>query len=264
MDFNFTTNKSYAFTCTDCGDFNVTVNLVSDNSIQSSYPGGSVFELGDIADLTFVGNGNITLKGGSGADGSKSGDNGTDGGIAVICDTLTINNTGFINIYGGNGGNGADGINGADANSYDSSAYAGADAGTGGKGGDSIKVNVAVFVTQNAYLFGGNGGNGGCGGNGGNGVTYQGQGPTNAHNTPGNGGNAGNGGNGGNGGDTGLKYNLDNGSCGGQGGKGGDSGTPGTPGHFWWDPWIGDNQHWYGNSGNPGKSGNNGLTGNGA
>jgi len=251
-------NSWYGDSAQDVG-MHLTIDCTGTNSITATASGGTAIT--NRKDLIFTGAGTLTVTAGDGTSATTAGGSGSDGGTAIIADNITVNMSGKITVYGGDGGHGEDGTSGTDASDYDKSATSGTDGGHGGNGGHAISVKSINLVTNNIYLYGGDGGDGGHGGNGGNGKSYQGRGPTNIHNTPGNGGDAGDGGDGGDGGDTGLSFNLNNGSVGGDGGDGGDAGTAGVAGHFWWDPWIGDNQHWYGNPGGTGDDGDDGTRG---
>lgn len=262
IDFSFTTGKESAIGLNNCNNVNLQLDIIGVCDINTTYLSGRIIDLGSSSNITIVGTGNLKVAGGPGASGTDFGQDGDDGGTAITANNIIIDISGKLEVIGGKGGDGKAGSDGKGASSYDSSGTAGKNGGNGGAGGHAIIVQSAQIITpSNIYLYGGNGGKGGNGGNGGNGVTYQGQGPTNIHNDPGNGGAAGNGGNGGNGGNTGLLYDLGNGSCGGTGGIGGSKGTPGVAGCFWWDPWIGSNQYWYGNAGSEGTNGSNGTNG---
>ncbi len=216
--------------------------------------------------VTLTVNGESIVYGSNGTNATSAGANGTDGADAIDFSAsqnakFIIAGAGKLTVKGGDGGNGKDGSNGTAASKYQGSGTAGQSGGNGGNGGDALCVTTVDILSPKTVLLGGNGGNGGKGGNGGNGVTHEGKGPTNIHDTPGNGGNGANGGNGGNGGNTGLSYDLANGSRGGNGGAGGAAGIGGKAGCFWWDPWIGANQYWYGNAGAAGSVGTNGTNG---
>lgn len=257
-NFSFKTNyQSFAIGLYECSETNITLDVSGNCAIGTLADGGNIINV-STANLTILGSGNLTITAGNGAPGQNDGDNGGNGGVGIIANNLIINTYGCLTVNGGNGGNGHNGANGIGASSYTDSGAAGGDGGAGGNGGDAINVAnmVNIITEENTYLFGGAGGTGGNGGNGGNGVTYQGQGPTNIHSTPGNGGAAGNGGAGGNGGKGGAK-----GSCG-TGGNGGSQGTPGKAGCFWWKPWIGAVQEWFGNDGAAGANGAKGKDGN--
>ncbi len=104
---------------------------------------------------------------------------GSDGAIAIIAKSLTINTFGTLEVYGGNGGAGFAG----EDKEYTTKNYVGDAGGDGGNGGNGAKcADCEHFYILNAYsiLFvtgdGGNGGDGGkgsnsrfIGGNGGNG-----------------------------------------------------------------------------------------------
>lgn len=252
--------KGYLTKTDNSVNLNMTIDCSGNNTIKAPDEKSAIIKF---TSVTFTGEGSMSITGGNGVSATTEGGSGSDGGAAIIVDRLTVNMTGMLTVSGGNGGNGKAGYNGTDASSYTESGTAGQDGGHGGNGGNAIIVNSSNIITpSNTYLYGGDGGVGGNGGNGGNGVTHQGQGPTNSHSDPGNGGDAGGGGDGGDGGNTGLSYDLGNGSCGGKGGVGGSKGTEGCEGCFWWHPWIGSNQYWYGSAGVVGEDGNSGANGN--
>ncbi len=217
----------------------------------------------NMENVIFTGNGIFNVYGKNGSHAKNYGENGTPGYAAMTITNITIDMLGELNAYGGDGGNGKEGASGNNASSYDRSATSGKDGGHGGNGGDAISTQRINLVTKNIHLYGGKGGDGGNGGNGGNGKSETSGAPVNWHKTPGNGGNAGRGGNGGNGGNTGISFDLYNGSCGGKGGKFGKAGSSGKAGHFYWVPWIGKTQNWYGNPGADNISGTPGSTGKG-
>lgn len=264
-DMNFSSglgiiNSWYGDSAQDVGMY-LTIDCLGTNTITATSNGATAIL--NHKNLIITGSGSLSVEGGNGASATTDGDSGSDGGTAIIVDHLTVNMTGKLTVTGGNGGNGKAGYNGTGASSYTGSGTAGQDGGHGGNGGNAIIVNSANIITpSNTYLFGGDGGAGAKGGDGGNGVTHEGKGPTNIHDDPGNGGAAGDGGDGGDGGNTGLSYDLGNGSCGGKGGSGGSKGTEGCAGCFWWDPWIGANQYWYGSAGAAGEDGDSGTNGN--
>ena len=176
--------------------------------------------------LKITGSADMSIYGGDGIDGTADSVDGTNGGVGILSNSLTIELTGSLSIYGGNGGNGATGADGIKSTGEKK----GTDGKIGGNGGDG---NFAVFCKTlnvdcyNITLIGGNGGNGGDGGKGGNGeVVWSGSGNYDA-------GNGGDGGVGGNGcaslqvsdtckilGD--LLVITGDGGDGGKGGKGGD------------------------------------------
>ncbi len=264
VNFNFTTNQSSAISLLE-SDLGMILNIdvAGTCSIDTTYSSGNIIS-GYTNTVKFTGSGNMTIAAGDGSHAFSAGGHGQNGGVAIIADNLIVDmkEGGILTIYGGDGGNGRAGNHGNGASSYTDSGEHGQNGGNGGNGGNAILVETYEIITaSHTYLYGGDGGDGGDGGNGGNGVTHQGKGPTNTHDTPGNGGNAGKGGDGGDGGNTGLSYDLGNGSSGGDGGDGGTAGTPGCAGHFWWDPWIGANQHWYGADGNLASDGEDGIDG---
>lgn len=146
----------------------------------------------------------LTLKGGKGAAGVNYGDNGGNGGNGFIADNITVDMTGTLNVYGGNGGNGAAGENGRGGynggNSFWWSSNNGESGHDGGRGGDGGTGNLAVrsksqilVINGTVRMYGGSSGNSGNGGNGGSGGNGSTAGAVGA--TGGRGGDAGRGGN---------------------------------------------------------------------
>ena len=117
--------------------------------------------------ITFTGSGTLDIYGGDGADATKAGDNGADGGIGIIANNVVVDMTGTLNVYGGNGGKGAAGRDqkiGIDTKNGPP-ATATTSGGKGGNGGlaiESILINISI--TSNVKLIGGKGGDGGRGG----------------------------------------------------------------------------------------------------
>lgn len=231
INFNFTTNEACAIGLYEDEGVDLTIEIVGDCSINSSMSGGSIIGDADlpIKNLTFVGDGNMNITAGHGADGATAGADGADGGTAVYAETLVINIENSLTITGGNGGNGMDGAKGSNGNtSYEATllytasgvfgleiqsifcyhqASSGLTGQKGGSGGNSGRpIEYVEFVTDGQgtinLMFGngGNGAKGGQGGDGGQGAHYYGY-KTGASYlvcyNPGQGGNAGNGGRGG-------------------------------------------------------------------
>lgn len=216
----------------------------------------------------------LTIYGGNGSDGVDVGEDGQNGGIAIIANNLTVNTAGTLSVYGGQGGNGA---MGKDSNVQGNTGRTrnwiwqenagnggqggqGGKGGNGGNGGDSM-VGTVYVEAGSCFFAGGQGGNGGQGGKGGKGG--QGGGNTAWGGGTGNGGKGGRGGTGGNAGRGGtnvsLKYTaspyadleVQNGKHGevGSGGLGGDPGDPGVANNL------------CGGGGMPGKRGDAGDSG---
>ena len=239
VDFNFVTNQPTAINTYYGHGVDLTIDVSGNCSIETSTSGGSIISGGEespIKNLTFTGDGTMTITAGRGADGTEGlsikhivsvlgqtttwyrGDNGNNGGDGIVVENLTIDMLGgVLTVYGGNGGNGASGNNGANGQDgtnitqdRDSSDAAGGDGtagedgdhgGNGGHGGNAISVTNKLIIKDGSIkLFGGQGGNGGAGGKGGDG----GHGGKAANSSLGNGGAGGNAGNGGPGGSGGL------------------------------------------------------------
>jgi len=228
----------------------------------------------------------LTVKGGQGANGKAgtgysdiaandtrgaSGTDGTDGaagGMAIVCNNLSIRNI-QATIEGGKGGTGGAGGNGQGSGAITSvpnygvvgatgySGGAGGNGGAGGMGGSAVfMLNIKGYFTVESSatvtLLGGNGGKGGAGGKGGSGGNGGKGGPGKFGTFSAKGGTGGTGGNGGNGGAGGghgttvatLGVAVDfgnasvtqrNGSCGigGSAGAGGVGGAGGEGGTKW-------------------------------
>ncbi|MDE6246063.1 MAG: hypothetical protein K2M50_10475 [Treponemataceae bacterium] len=177
----------------------ITLKITGENSISpnnndvNSKPVATIF-FDKYKQLKLTGEGNLiitSISGHLGASGKNAGENGgdgTDGARAISAGYLTIDMTGNLTCYGGDGGNGG---NGAQGRAADSSA--GISAGMGGNGGSGGKGGAALYITTKLdYKHSGiitlHSGKGGYGGNGGTGGDDA------------NGGNAGSGGHGGKGG----------------------------------------------------------------
>ncbi len=253
IDFKFKTNDSFAIQQYNSGttpDIDLTIDVVGNCSIGSSYSGGKALSLPNQV-VTFTGSGTMTLTGGNGAKGTDgvniaaqaggsapNGGNGSDGGSAIVCHTLIVDMpNGSLKVYGGNGGDGGKG------GSFSSKGNCSgmpklASGGNGGNGGDGAYAiittgDVEIKSCKSYYSQPGNGGKGGDGGKGCDAVQVDG-------NYPDYGGNGGHGGNGGRG------YNS---GAGGAGGKGGYS--------FGTDYW--DTKPKLGKSGDGGNGGNSGA-----
>jgi len=229
--------------------FRVNLNTIGSVSVTGSdgisgsagYPAISVGNVGISASST------LNLTGGNGCDGTSSA-NGSQGGDAIVSNTLSMSGTGVIKVMGGNGGKGGSGIDGYDGRTGDnatetvnasdgsdgSNGSGGGDGGTGGYAIRTTKIEILTGVTLDLYSGnggdGGKGGDGGDGGDGGMGLNTLGEVRSGS-----NGGNGGNSGTGGNGGDSPKTISVS--SVSGyftehrsMGGHGGDSGKPGKGG----------------------------------
>lgn len=217
----------------------------------------------------------LTLKGGNGAAGVNYGDNGSNGGTGIIADNITVDMTGTLNVYGGNGGNGAAGENGRDGynggNSFWWSSNNGESGHDGGRGGDGGTGNLAVrsksqilVINGTVRMYGGSSGNSGNGGNGGSGGNGSTAGAVGA--TGGRGGDAGRGGNSGD-----VTVGAPSSNCGyiisGNSGATvtsviGDAGNIGTPGNAGNVGSGGGNGGWWGaHAGAAGSPASNGSDG---
>lgn len=213
VDFNFTTNEATAIALSLDQGVDLTIDVSGKCSIGSTCEAGNI--IGEpnnkIQNVTFTGDGDMTITAGNGANAVNEGSNGGDGGIGICAETLVMNATGIIDVSGGVGGNGADGTNGTGGSpSYNghsdrNGGGGGANGGdgtdgswgsNGGKGGYAYNVSTLIINSGSLIATGGKSGNGGNGGKGGNGG--QGQEAGGWGSTAGNGGKGGNGGNGGN------------------------------------------------------------------
>lgn len=197
---------------TDWGDAGMilTINCIGNNTITATASGGVA--INHLKNLHFTGSGTMTIEGGDGDNATTASGNGSDGGTAIIVDTLTVDMTGTLNVTGGAGGNGKNGADGAssipsykkghDGRNATGGGADGGDGDDGGDGGHAGKGGYAYDVTTLLLLRGtmtatggksGDGGNGGAGGNGGYGQEAGGQ-----NKDAGDGGDGGDGGNGGN------------------------------------------------------------------
>ena len=223
INFNFVSNESTAIGLYNDAGVRLTIDVEGVCSIGNSASAGSILGLSSdpIKDITFTGNGTLTLTAGKGSDGSSAGASGADGGVAIYADAMTIDMDGEIFVVGGDGGNGSEGKTGS-ATSH------GGNGGIGGNGGMAINCQNVSLTNSNAkvHIIGGNGGNGGKGGYITNGSNNDGMYDM---------ADAGNGGNGGNGGEPVLISVLNNLNCSslelkyGNGGNGGDGGQGGNP-----------------------------------
>ena len=179
VNFKFVTNVVGAINLYEDSGSILTIEIMGDCSIGSSYSGGHIINT-PINQLNIVGTGTITIAAGKGADGSSYGAAGAAGGTGIVAKVLNVNISGKMYIYGGNGGNGHSNKN--DGSQSNSLRYGG----RGGNGGDAI-ICGSCDLSGNIVLTGGSGGNGGYGhktknnagvggngGNGGNGIAYTG------------------------------------------------------------------------------------------
>ncbi len=215
--------------CQDENSVNVNLDLIckGKNSIQAS---DGEIAIAGFASLLIEGEGELTVRGYDGADGTTAGESGADGGVAISVESLNVNMTGALYAYGGNGG---DGVKGADSMVIGYTGGTGANAtanggwganasngkpggigGTGGDGGDggngasAIYTDSVEIISGDIVIESGAGGNGGAGGKGGRGGTGGTGGSDDwwgpGANSPGAGGQGGQGGTGGAGGNAGL------------------------------------------------------------
>ena len=212
VNFNFVANESSSIGLYDDGGVDLTIDVVGECSIGSSVTGSILGSSGlQIKNVTFTGNGTMTMTAGNGANGSSAGAAGTDGGVAIYAETLVMNMRGTLNVTGGAGGNGVGGSNGSkgspsynghsDRNATGGGANGGngtdgTNGGNAGKGGYAYDISTLIINSGTLMATGGQSGNGGNGGNGGAGG--QGQEAGGWGTTAGSGGKGGNGGNGGN------------------------------------------------------------------
>lgn len=213
-DFKYQTTQNAAINLVNVKSTNFRIDFIGECFIKVN-SSGSV--LGSETNTTFnrfntlniYVDGNTELYAGNGANGTKSGEAGKDGGTAVYANVLNVTGSGSLKIYGGKGGAGATGATGSTGNpNYsgwdDRNAMGGGSnggqGGTGGVGGNGAKGGYAVDAqeingTSILYLYGGKSGDGGRGGTGGTGGKGQEAGGWGA--TAGNGGKGGTGGKGG-------------------------------------------------------------------
>lgn len=268
VDFSFNTNMSYSIVQwrsdekhSESGpDLHIAFKGIC--NLGTNYLGGHIFGEIDrpINSLTFEGDGEVTIRGGQGASGENSGNNGHDGGVAIYAINMIINadEKSNIKIYGGNGGTGSSGISGNNGSNCDKNdggnGCDGTNGGNGGAGASAISAKVTTIISE-IYLQSGDSGDGGNGGNGGNAGSW-----TNVWSC---GARPGKGGNGGNGGNAGIIYaplvseqctgldkcKIEYGSY----GKGGNAGNGGA---------AGNHTGWFGHScwGSNGENGVNGLS----
>lgn len=245
-NFKFKTNDNEAISVYDTDGINLTINVLGNNSITTSVPGGNIINVPKGL-ISIIGSGNLTLEGGKGSNGSSYGASGGNGGIALITKDININMTGNLTIYGGTGGSGYIGKPGS--NSSDGDAGSGGAGGAGGSGGTAVVVtNFNIINATKVLVVGGSGGIGAKGGKGGN-IT-----DTDYSGVP----SCGNGGNGGKGGNGAIALSATNfnSNCknaifrAGNGAKGGDGGAGGN-GTFKFLHWCDG-----GDGGDGGKGGN--------
>ena len=186
VDFNYVTNGVFAISLWEVTGLNLTIDVVGTCSIKSSYASGNIIDL-DTVDITFVGAGEMTMTAGNGVDGTSAGESGTDGGTAIIANTVKVNmdnKTGTLRVIGGAGGNGYKGTDSTEQGStgwkrtktWQGRAGTGGQGGTGGIGGDGgnggdAMVGTLYVESGNSYFTGGKGGDGAKGGKGGKGGT---------------------------------------------------------------------------------------------
>lgn len=210
VNFNFVTNDaSMAIGLYEDRGADLTIEVIGKCSIRSSCSGGNIISA-STASVTLIGDGQLVIEAGRGADGADYGASGTDGGTGIKASILNVNITGSMSVTGGNGGNGHD--NKSDNSQANSKRYGG----HGGNGGNAIECGSCYINDGKVTVTGGNGGNGGY-----------------AHKTANNAGIGGNGGSGGNG----IKYtsSCDLGGATANGGSGGSGG-----GAQKWNVWGGD------------------------
>ncbi len=223
----------------------VNIEYIGFNRIEATDGSSSALLTCDLTITSEDSASSLVLIGADGKNGEKAGENGFNGGAALVADNLVIKSNGKFEANGGDGGDGLAGSCGVDKKTANAGkngvvGEAGGNGGNGGDGGAGIKVNSLVVISGEVTIIGGNGGNGASGGDGGTGEKggYVGVGgPGGDSKRGGNGGNGGNGGDGGNGGFgiSGAKQisghckvvggNGGDGAKGGNGGNGGDGGT---------------------------------------
>jgi hypothetical protein len=279
VNFKFSTNESTAIGLSNDGGVDLTIDVTGECAITTFYKAGQIIGHSNapVKNLTFTGDGRLSMIGGMGDCDNTAGASGKNGGVTIYAGNLVSNMTGTLWVTGGRGGNGRQGANGTDyagsTAGTGSSGQNGGDGGNGGAGGTGAHAIVATTIHVNSGTFECIAGNGGDGGNGGNG----GSGQNGGHGSNGNGillaangGNGGRGGNGGKGGNGGAgggtvapvvaendlskeNITLSNGLNGlrGNGGNGGNGGRGGNGGNA------------YGSIGDAGQAGNGGNGGNG-
>lgn len=143
VSFNFVSNESTAMGLYLDEGVDLTIDVTGNCSIGTTYAAGSILGLPDkiIQNLTFTGDGTLSMTAGNGANATTAGAAGGDGGVAVYANRMVMNMSGALNVTGGIGGNGAAGAKGSAGNPWYSgwddrnSTGDGADGGNGGKGG---------------------------------------------------------------------------------------------------------------------------------
>ncbi|MBQ9079889.1 MAG: InlB B-repeat-containing protein [Clostridia bacterium] len=281
VDFKFVTRQATAFNVYPDMDQDavITFDVTGNCSIRTNVASGKI--ISGITNLTFTGDGTMSMTAGKGANASTAGSAGGNGGVAIDADHVNMNMTGTLNVTGGAGGNGANGTDGDDGSPWynghsDRDATGngddggdgddGTNGGNAGKGGYAYDVTTLIINSGTLTATGGksgNGGNGGSGGDGGQGQESGGWGTT-----AGDGGDGGNGGNGGNtyivaasdGSETvisnGGSISLVNGAAG-TVGKAGSAGAAGAKGMHC----DNDNCGQWATSGNDGSNGTKGSAG---
>ncbi len=95
----------------------------------------------------------------------RHGENGYTGGVAIYCNSISIN-SGKISVFGGNGGNGGNGAYSTKDIHYDIDFFTGGNGGHGGNGGDAIQYKTSYRIDDFTNIKGGTCGNGGFGAEG--------------------------------------------------------------------------------------------------
>ena len=273
-DFNFTSTSNLGSLCNysneqfaTCMGGKVVIDVHGDCKLYNTTGLVEVIKLPN-QDITFTGDGSLIIKAGNGANGSSAGANGSNGAAGIYANSIAVDMTGSLTVYGGNGGNGATGASGTPGSGVimgngtpGGSGYAG---GNGGNGARAVLLQSKLIVENGeVVLIGGSGGVGGMGGAGGSGANHAGLywGTV--------GGSGGQGGQGGNGNKaissntyisiaSGGTYLAINGN-GGQGGKGGQAGIGGTSGNSTgWAPGTGGTGGRGGDGNRPGVGGQGG------
>lgn len=176
-----------------CEGFDLTIDVNGACAIGTNEEGATVLNI-TTTDLTVTGSGILGIYAGHGAKGSSAGADGQNGGIGIVAENITVDMTGSLFVYGGNGGDGKAGANGTNATGNDNPGGDGGNGGNGGIGASAVVcTSISVSETSSVVFTAGNGGVGGAGGRGGDGSDDD--APASAR--KGKGGNGGNGGNGG-------------------------------------------------------------------
>lgn len=164
-DFSLDAGGDYAIGADN--DNRILLTLVATGSCRIAAQSGAGILLSD-AKISFIGDGNLEVSAGNGADGTEVGERGQDGQNGIVAAIVTVEMTGTFSVNGGNGGNGQYGF-GYDPAQYGSQKRHGGNGGDGGRGGDAVCVSGS-FTVENAFkviLRAGKGGDGGQGGAGG-------------------------------------------------------------------------------------------------